>query len=159
MLTTTSTVILSTSHEKPLLEGTFDASLLSLCLCALPLGGRLQAQFEYGEILGTVRDSSGGVVPRAKITLRSSDTNVESVLLTNEQGNYSFPDLRAGNYVVSVAAEGFRPIQSSALVLRVGDRLRIDLALETGQITEQVTVAAEATPLLETDTIIAPAVR
>ena len=126
--------------------------IVCVCLCAGQFAGQLAAQFEYGEILGTVRDSSGGVVPRAKITLRNSDTNVESSLLTNEQGNYSFPDLRAGNYRVSGTAEGFRPVESSARVLRIGDRLRIDLALETGQITEQVTVAAEATPLLETDT-------
>jgi Carboxypeptidase regulatory-like domain len=119
-----------------------------LALCT----GGLHAQFEYGEILGTVRDSSGGVVPHAKITLRGLETNVESSLLTNEQGNYSFVDLRAGNYQVSALLQGFRPAQSAALVLRVGDRLRKDLTLETGQVNEQVTVSGEATPLLETDT-------
>jgi len=113
---------------------------------------RLQAQFEYAEVLGTVRDSSGGVVPHSKITLKNLDTNVEWSLLSNEQGNYSFPDLRAGRYQVSAVQQGFRPAQSAELVLRVGDRLRMDLTLEAGQVTEQVTVVADATPLLETET-------
>src|ERR1700730_8180774 len=127
-------------------------SLAFLYLWALVSTGIVHAQFEYGEVLGTVRDSSGGVVPRAKITLRGVDTNVERSVLTNEQGNYSFPDLRSGNYEVSAAVQGFRPAKTDTLVLRVGDRLRMDLSLEPGQVNEQVVVTADAAPLLETDT-------
>ncbi|MBV9743686.1 MAG: TonB-dependent receptor, partial [Acidobacteriia bacterium] len=72
--------------------------------------------------------------------------------VTNDQGNYSFPDLRAGNYEVSATIAGFRPAKSDALVLRVGDRLRMDLKLEPGQVNEQVTVIAAVAQLLETDT-------
>ncbi|MBV8903404.1 MAG: TonB-dependent receptor, partial [Acidobacteriia bacterium] len=72
--------------------------------------------------------------------------------VTNDQGNYSFPDLRAGNYEVSATIAGFRPAKSDALVLRVGDRLRMDLKLEPGQVNEQVTVVAAVAQLLETDT-------
>src|SRR5215472_2005406 len=127
-------------------------SKVILCLSAILSAGMLRAQFEYGEVLGTVRDSTGGVVSGAKITLLNRDTNVEHSLVTNEQGNYSFPDLRSGNYEVAAVMEGFRPAKSDALVLRVGDRLRMDLTLEPGQVTEQVTVMAEGAPLLETDT-------
>src|SRR5215471_4117340 len=123
-----------------------------VCACFALSTAPLHAQFEYGEILGTVRDSSGGVVPRAKITLRGLDTNVERSVLTNEQGNYSFVDLRAGNYQVNALLQGFRPAQTVPLLLRVGDRLRKDLTLETGQVNEQVTVSADVAPLLETDT-------
>ena len=123
-----------------------------LCLSALLLAAPLEAQFEYGEILGTVRDSSGGVVSGAKVTVRGLGTNVQSATLTNDQGNYSFPDLRSGSYEVSALFTGFRPSKSSALTLRVSDRLRMDMTLEPGQMDEQVTVVAESTPLLETDT-------
>jgi hypothetical protein len=116
------------------------------------MAGALRAQFEYGEVLGAVRDPSGGVVQRAKITLRGVDTNVQMSVLSNDQGNYSFPDLRAGKYEVSAVLQGFRPVQSSVLVLRVGDRLRMDLTLEPGQVTEAVTVQADDAPLLETET-------
>jgi len=123
-----------------------------LCLMATAFTGRLQAQFEYGEILGTVHDTSGAIVSGAKVTVRGLNTNVQSSALTNDQGNYSFPDLRSGNYEVSAAVMGFRPAKSDSLLLRVGDRLRMDLTLEPGQITEQVTVEAGVAPLLETDT-------
>jgi hypothetical protein len=126
--------------------------LIGLCLCLAVWLAPLNAQFEYGEVLGTVRDASGGVVAHAKITLRNLGTNVELSVLTNDQGNFSFPDLRAGNYQLSAVQQGFRPAQSAPLALRVGDRLRMDLALETGQVTEQVTVLADAAPLLETET-------
>jgi Carboxypeptidase regulatory-like domain/TonB-dependent Receptor Plug Domain len=123
-----------------------------LCLLAVIAVAPLGAQFEYGEVLGTVRDATGGVISGAKVTVRGIDTNVQTSALTNEQGNYSFPDLRSGNYEVSASVMGFRPAKSDALLLRVGDRLRMDLALEPGQLTEQVTVEGEVAPLLETDT-------
>jgi Carboxypeptidase regulatory-like domain/TonB dependent receptor/TonB-dependent Receptor Plug Domain len=124
----------------------------AVCFIVLISAGRLYAQFEYGEVLGTVRDSGGGVVAGVKVTLRGIDTNIERSVITNDQGNYSFPDLRIGNYEVSAVMQGFRPAKSDALALRVGDRLRMDLRLEPGQVNEEVTVTAEAAPLLETET-------
>ena len=70
--------------------------------------GLLFGQFEYGEILGTVRDASQGVVAGAKVTLHNLDTNIEQVGSTNDQGDYSFPGLRAGHYSVESGKQGFR---------------------------------------------------
>src|SRR5262249_16189864 len=120
--------------------------------CAITGGMPLRAQFEYAEILGTVRDSSGAVVTGAKVTLRGLLTNVQSSTTTNDQANYSFPNLRAGSYEVSASVTGFRPAKSDELLLRVSDRLRMDLTLEAGGPNEQVTVQADIAPLLETDT-------
>jgi hypothetical protein len=111
----------------------------------------LHAQFEYGEILGVVRDPSGAVVPGAKVTLRNVETNVERVETTNGQGAYSFPGQRAGQYVVQTEQNGFRTTKTEQLTLRTGDHMRIDVQLETGQVNEQVSVSAAAT-VLETDT-------
>ncbi len=72
--------------------------------------------------------------------------------MTNDQGNYSFPDLRGGHYEVSASVAGFRTVKSDPLLLRVSDRLRMDLTVEPGQVTEEVTVQGEVSPLLETDT-------
>jgi hypothetical protein len=63
-------------------------------LCLLMGTGLLYGQFEYGEILGTVRDASQGVVAGAKVKLRNLDTNVEREASSNEQGDYSFPGIR-----------------------------------------------------------------
>src|SRR5262249_55058237 len=113
--------------------------------------GLLQAQFEYGEVLGAIRDQSGAVIPGAKVTLREVDTNVERTVLSNEQGNYSFPGLRVGNYEVKVAHTGFRPARSEVIALKVSDRRRLDMDLAAGPVTEEVTVTAEAAQL-ETET-------
>jgi hypothetical protein len=90
------------------------------------------------------------VVSRAKVTVRNLDTNVERDQLSNEQGAYSFPDLRAGRYLVQSEKEGFRTA-STEVQLRTGDHLRNDVSLETGSVTEKITVDSSA-PLLETDT-------
>jgi len=112
----------------------------------------LRAQFEYGEILGTVRDASGAVVPGAKVTLTGLSTNVQTSALANDQGNFSFPDLRGGSYSVEASFKGFRIAKSDSLLLRVGDRLRMDLTLQPGDNTETVNVEGAVAPLLETDT-------
>src|ERR1035441_7610366 len=107
-------------------------SLGLLCLWAVVAAVPVRAQFEYGEILGTVRDASGGVVFGAVVSVVGLSTNVRSSALTNDQGNFSFPDLRSGNYTVAASLKGFRPAQSDSLLLRVGDRLRMDLTLQPG---------------------------
>src|ERR1700720_4639254 len=93
-------------------------------LCLLLGCGLLLGQFEYGEILGTVRDASQGVVAGAKVTLRNLDTNVEREESTNEQGDYSFPGMRAGHYSVQCEKQGFRTSATPNLELRTGDHLR-----------------------------------
>jgi Carboxypeptidase regulatory-like domain len=123
-----------------------------LCLWAAIAVGPLHAQFEYGEILGTVRDVSGSVVTGAKVTLTGLGTNVTSSALTNEQGNFSFPDIRGGDYSVEASFKGFRTAKSDTLLLRVGDRLRMNLTLQPGDNTETVTVQGAVAPLLDTDT-------
>jgi hypothetical protein len=73
--------------------------LLVICLFSV---ARLPAQFEYGEILGTIRDASGAVITKAKVTLRNVETNVERAEISNGQGAYSFPGLRTGQHVVQL---------------------------------------------------------
>jgi hypothetical protein len=121
---------------------------LLICLFSV---AALRAQFEYGEILGTIRDASGAVITKAKVTLRNVETNVERAGISNGQGAYSFPGLRAGQYAVRTEQVGFRSAKTEILTLRTGDHLRIDVQLDTGQVTEQVEVNA-STNALETDT-------
>ncbi len=85
---------------------------VALGILAIFSAGLLQAQFEYGEVLGTVRDVSGAAVSGAKIVLHDTETNVERTAQTNDQGAYSFPGLRAGSYTVSATLAGFRPAKT-----------------------------------------------
>ncbi|HYZ83067.1 MAG TPA: carboxypeptidase regulatory-like domain-containing protein [Bryobacteraceae bacterium] len=126
--------------------------LLCFALLYCSISVSALAHFEYAEVLGTIRDSTGAVVVGAQVSIRSVETNIDRAATTNEEGVYAFAALRIGAYEVRVQHPGFRTAQASIPALRVGDRLRLDITLETGQISEQVTVLGEATPLLETDT-------
>ena len=112
------------------------AFLLLIALAALPV----LAQETRGNISGTVQDSTG-VIPGAVVKVTNVDTGVTQTLLTNVSGFYNAPLLNPGNYQVSVEMAGYKALIRSGVTLSVGQQLSINLALEVGSITEQVTVA------------------
>jgi hypothetical protein len=108
------------------------------------------AQFDAGTVLGTVRDSSGGVLPGVTVTLLNDDTGIASVRLTDERGSYEFPTVRIGTYTVTSELQGFATRRVTGVRVEVGDRQRVDVALELGGVSEAISVAGAA-PMLETD--------
>ena len=106
-------------------------------------------QLDRAAILGTVTDASGGVVPNANVKVINKETAAELALTTDSNGNYIAPVLSVGNYEVTASAAGFKTSVHDNIALRVNDRTRIDLVLNAGEITEQVTVQAEA-PVVDT---------
>ncbi|MGE3955631.1 MAG: carboxypeptidase regulatory-like domain-containing protein [Vicinamibacterales bacterium] len=108
------------------------------------------AQFDAGAVLGTVRDSSGGVLPGVTVTLRSLDTGISTTRTTDERGNYEFPTVRIGAYSVTSELQGFATREVTDVRVAVGARLRVDLDLSVGAVSESVSVTGAA-PLLETD--------
>lgn len=109
----------------------------------------LFAQFDTGTILGTVTDSSGAVVPSAKVRVENQGTAAAVTLDTDSLGNYLAASLPIGTYRVSASAAGFKREVREDVALRVSERLRIDLALKPGAVDESVVVSGEA-PLVET---------
>lgn len=116
-----------------------------ICLLAvLSLSGQ-----EYrATLLGVINDSSGASVPGARVTVTNIESGVRSKTEAGPDGTYLVPFLLPGSYGLMVEREGFKAYRRSPVELRVNDRTRIDVKLEVGQITEQVTVSAES-PLLE----------
>jgi hypothetical protein len=110
----------------------------------------LQAQFETSEVLGTVRDNTGGVVAKATVTLLQQDTGIESKATTDENGNYDFFNVKIGRYTVTVEATGFTKFTTTDVTVNVNARQRVDVALQVGAITETVEVTGVAAAL-ETD--------
>jgi hypothetical protein len=117
-------------------------------LCAVSTAS---AQFETAALVGTVTDGSGGIVAEALITATNTDTGVTLTRRTDANGHYEFVTLRIGNYLVTAEKTGFAIALAENIRLEVGARLRVDLGLQVGQLTERVEVSAVAT-LLETDT-------
>jgi hypothetical protein len=114
-------------------------------LLSLPVG----AQLNTGTILGTVTDATGAVVPGANVEVQNQDTGLVQTATSNSVGEYVVPSLAIGRYRVTVSLHGFKRRVIENLTLRVSDRLRVDAGLETGQLSEKVTVTGE-TPLVDT---------
>ncbi|HEX8027771.1 MAG TPA: TonB-dependent receptor [Vicinamibacterales bacterium] len=107
-------------------------------------------QFETATVVGTVKDSTGGVVNGAKVTLTSTQTGVIAEKNSDANGSYEFFTVRPGSYVVTAEKEGFSIALVDNVQVTVGARQRIDLNMAVGQLTEKVEVSASAV-LLQTD--------
>src|SRR4029453_3626006 len=93
------------------------AALWGLATPVLPAGF---AQVEQGTITGTVTDSSGGVMPNARVVITNVQTGVAKETLTNDEGYYRVPYLHPGKYTVTVDQQGFSPPTVSEVNLSVG---------------------------------------
>ena len=101
------------------------------------------------QISGTVRDESGGVLPGADVTVTQTETSFTRSVITDENGNYTLPNLPIGPYRLQVTLSGFRSYQQTGIVLTVAANPTINVTLPLGDLTETVSVEAAA-PLVET---------
>ncbi len=124
--------------------------LLGLMALVFLLAITLSAQ-NTGIISGRATDPTGLVVPGVKITVTQIETNVDSLSETNAEGLFRVPSLRPGTYRVTATAAGFKKATRDGVILRIGDNLNVEIALEVGAVTETVEVSG-ALPLLETQT-------
>jgi hypothetical protein len=120
---------------------------LALLLCLLPR--IVAAQAVSGTILGDVKDSTGAVVPGATVTLVNAGTGFTRSVVTDPKGEYVAPSMPTGSYTVSAEMSGFKKVSLANVRLGVDQRVRIDLKLDLGQMTEAVEIQAE-TPLVQT---------
>ena len=106
------------------------------------------AQITTGSVFGSVKDAQGGVVPGATVTLVAARGTTASTV-TNTQGDFVFPNITAGTYLLRVTMNGFKTLERPGVVVSPGDRLAVGaLAIEVGTLNETVTVQAES-PLVQ----------
>jgi hypothetical protein len=130
-------------------KGAQVASILFLLLLAARPGF---PQAITGDILGTVQDPSGGVVPSAKVTLTAADTGIKFEATSDGGGNYLFAQLKPGRYSVQASKEGFQTATVADIDLLVGQRPRVDITLQVGAVTQSIEVSAGGVVQLETQT-------
>lgn len=118
-------------------------------ICAL-LGRALYGQAVSGTIVGSITDATGAVVPNARVTILQTQTNQSRNATTNESGNYSFANLPQGSYSITVEQTGFRKATRENVDVTINSTVRVDLQLQPGQISEQITVT-DVLPALQTD--------
>ena len=121
------------------------ASLLLLAFVAA--APRTWAQAGQAEIAGEVRDPSGAFVPGAKVTAVDVDTARRLAATTGKAGVFVLSSLRPGRYRLETEASGFRPHLREGLVLKTGERARVDVVLEAGGFAESATVTADVSLL------------
>jgi hypothetical protein len=122
---------------------------LSVLLSGLCLSQLLMAQ-DTASITGTVTDSSGAAVANAEVTVSAPDKGINRVTKTNDSGEYLVAGLPSGPVNVAVSAPGFKKTETQAVVLRVGQKARNDVALQVGASSTEVTV--EGTNIAQVET-------
>ncbi|MGH9631246.1 MAG: carboxypeptidase regulatory-like domain-containing protein, partial [Bryobacteraceae bacterium] len=110
----------------------------------------MHAQAVKGTLLGTITDSTGAVVPAAKVSISDVNTGIGRTVPANENGYYVFANLDAGVYRVQVEHPGFRTAVRDKIDVVVNSTVRVSFELQPGTVTETVNVEAAA-PALQTD--------
>ena len=120
------------------------AALMALVLSAWPA----MAQEQRASIEGSVKDSSGAVLPGATVVAKGPALPAGTTTVSDEQGRYRFPGLPPGVYEVTAELQGFTPARTENVEIRLGQIKTVDMTLSIGAVTESVQVTAES-PLID----------
>jgi hypothetical protein len=110
----------------------------------------MRAQQITADVVGTITDASGGVVPNAQVTVENEGTGEKRTTRTSTSGEYVVSLLPIGRYTVRVEAQGFKTFAEAGLQLDAGARVRVDASLTLGKVSESVEVTGQA-DALQTD--------
>ena len=128
-------------------------SVITLLQCVLFLMGwtsLAKAQSSYtGQLSGVVTDTSGGVIPSAKVTLTDEATGIPVTAQTDVRGIYVFTGIRPAKYTIRVEAPNLAVQERKRLTIAVSQQATLDFVLTPQSISESVSVSAQA-PLLDT---------
>ena len=111
------------------------AMALAISLVLTPSPAR--AQIDSGAIVGAVTDSQGGALPGVSVVATQEGTRFSFTDTTNGRGQYSFPNLKIGRYVITAEITGFKKAVRSAIQLHVQERIQADFKLDVGQCLSQ----------------------
>ena len=117
--------------------------VVATVVAVLLLAGAARAQTATGQILGTVKDASGGIMPKVKVVVTNTQTGLTRETTTADNGTYVVPLLPAGAYVVTAEQTGFKLGVLSDIQLNVDQVQRVDFQLEAGNISERVEVIGQ----------------
>jgi Carboxypeptidase regulatory-like domain len=123
-------------------------ALLAFCL-SLPRICRAQGE-TTSAIAGQVKDTSGGAVPQAHVTVSNNETGLERTVQTDSAGRFQFPQLTPGTYTVQVTVPGFQEQQNNSVAAPLGRTQTVDFVLQLQKMKQEVTVG-EQPPLINTE--------
>ena len=135
-------MLFRTSHTKSCLIPAVIFSLLARAAFS---------QETTGTITGTVTDAQDALVPDAVLTLSNLEQGAGRNATSNQQGIYEFKFLEPGRYQVTASRTGFRQLVKTDLVLTVGQTMRVDFALQLGDVNQSISVSDTRSQMLETE--------
>jgi hypothetical protein len=124
--------------------------LLLICMGITFSSTNLPAQAVSGDLVGTVTDASGAIVPNVTVTATSSATSVKSSANTNANGQYRISNLLPGDYSVSASASGFSTFNLRSVPVQLNQTATVNISLTVGSVSSSVDVVSG--PLIDTST-------
>src|SRR5262245_44090911 len=112
---------------------------LGLLFCSLAFGQSFTAS-----VRGTAKDSTGGLIPLASVTITDTERGTSQTTLADEAGRFTITALQPGQYVLTVESNGFKRFSSGRFTLTVQQQATVDATLELGELSETVEVTAAA---------------
>jgi hypothetical protein len=129
----------------------FSSRVLPCVLLVLAGGSAALAQSLFGSISGTVHDSSGAVVPNARIVLHRTETNSDRTVTSDKLGNYQAINIEAGLYDITATAQGFATTVGTGVTLIARQQLQYDITLKVTATNETVTVSGADAGVINTE--------
>ncbi len=126
--------------------------MAGLAVLVLAWASPILAQSDRGGITGRVTDQAGAVVRDAKVTVANVETSDLREAVTNDEGNFSIPQLQAASYRLKVEAPGFKTASIEDVKIAVQITRTVDVTLEVGEIGDTVMISADSGPVLQTET-------
>src|SRR5687767_8157801 len=120
----------------------FLKTVASFIFALVALAATAHAQTATGGVNGTVTDPHGAAVPGSAVTLVNRATNIETRVVTNDAGYYTFVNVSPGTYVLKVEAAGFGPAQTSPFDVGVSQTLTQNVSLVVGGVAQTVEVVS-----------------
>ena len=126
----------------------FVVLLVMLTVSAMAFG-----QETTGSLLGAVKDSSGAVIPGAKVTVATPSLVGTKTFITDGKGTYHFENLPPGSYTVTIEAKGFTTRKQQNVTIEVGHAPTLDLALAVGSESTVVDVSSDSGPMIDVTSV------
>lgn len=144
------------SYFRSLIRRFVPSVLCVLLTCIAPVFA--MADPSSASLTVSVSDSSGAIVPGARVRLLNSETNQEQTLTSGKSGTVTFPFLKPGHYSLVITKTDFADVTVSNVVLNVGDQKQIPLVLKVGSATQEVTVDGSGLTINTTDASVSTVV-
>jgi Carboxypeptidase regulatory-like domain len=124
-------------------------ALLVLCMSAV---GMAQSQATTGQIVGTVKNPAGEVIPGATVKVTNTENGQSQTLTTNDEGGFRAVSLQPGNYSVNVTAQGFGDFTQTGYQVEVGSSLDANIEMQVGAVNAEVLVTSASVETTQAQT-------